>query len=158
MLLLWCQQSMQPFHPSDIINQYLLQEVPSATVAVTHDNQWTTLLNRVGPMSVPQPFNCRSVLFQRLLKPDELSHKDHVIAMVAKDSKVLTRDGRAFSKLCIHWLIHLRRGVLKYHGRWRWNYDSVDVFRTRRAPRPFPHVTPRSSHAAVGPRSQPCRG
>ncbi|KAG9313427.1 hypothetical protein JVU11DRAFT_5748 [Chiua virens] len=34
------------FHPADIINQLLLQESPSATVAVTHDRHWTTLLER----------------------------------------------------------------------------------------------------------------
>ncbi|KAF8549735.1 hypothetical protein OG21DRAFT_558303 [Imleria badia] len=48
----------KPFHPSDIINQHLLQEVPSATVAVTHDSQWTMLLKRVRQMPFPQPFKC----------------------------------------------------------------------------------------------------
>ncbi|KAG9309215.1 hypothetical protein JVU11DRAFT_10929 [Chiua virens] len=37
-------QVSQPFHPADVINRYLLQKEPSATIAITHDNQWATLL------------------------------------------------------------------------------------------------------------------
>ncbi|KAF8119231.1 hypothetical protein EV363DRAFT_1201085 [Boletus edulis] len=34
----------QSFHPSDLINQYLLNEDPNALVAVTHDSEWITLI------------------------------------------------------------------------------------------------------------------
>ncbi|KAF8439122.1 hypothetical protein L210DRAFT_2246452 [Boletus edulis BED1] len=40
-------QVENPFHPSDIINQHLLRVAPSATVAVTHDSQWITLLEKL---------------------------------------------------------------------------------------------------------------
>ncbi|KAJ7669002.1 hypothetical protein B0H17DRAFT_216242 [Mycena rosella] len=33
------------FHPLDIINQYILDSVPDAVVAVTHDDEWTSVLN-----------------------------------------------------------------------------------------------------------------
>ncbi|KAF8546070.1 hypothetical protein OG21DRAFT_1518358 [Imleria badia] len=36
----------QLFHPSDIINRYLLVKEPSAIIAVTHDSQWITLLEK----------------------------------------------------------------------------------------------------------------
>ncbi|KAJ7854986.1 hypothetical protein B0H14DRAFT_748757 [Mycena olivaceomarginata] len=36
------------FHPSDIINQYLLESVPNAMVAVTHDDEWVSVLNEVS--------------------------------------------------------------------------------------------------------------
>ncbi|KAH0829065.1 hypothetical protein J3R83DRAFT_2522 [Lanmaoa asiatica] len=57
----------KPFHPSDIINQHLLREVPSATVAVTHDSQWTTLLER------------------GVLEPGELPQEDRLIAGVTSN-------------------------------------------------------------------------
>ncbi|KAF8556914.1 hypothetical protein OG21DRAFT_1520796 [Imleria badia] len=34
----------QPFHPSDIINRYLLNKDPDALVAITHDSEWITLI------------------------------------------------------------------------------------------------------------------
>ncbi|KAF8549737.1 hypothetical protein OG21DRAFT_558497 [Imleria badia] len=46
-------QVAKPFHPSDIINQHLLREVPFAIVAVTHDSLWTMLLKRVREMPDP---------------------------------------------------------------------------------------------------------
>ncbi|KAF8553279.1 hypothetical protein OG21DRAFT_1267503 [Imleria badia] len=39
----------QPFHPSDIINRYLLNKDPDALVAVTHDSEWITLVETVRP-------------------------------------------------------------------------------------------------------------
>jgi hypothetical protein len=37
----------QPFHPSNIINRYLLNKDPDALVAVTHDSEWITLIETV---------------------------------------------------------------------------------------------------------------
>ncbi|KAI6103757.1 hypothetical protein EV401DRAFT_696527 [Pisolithus croceorrhizus] len=34
----------QPFHPSDIINGFLLSKNPSAKVAITHDDQWMEMM------------------------------------------------------------------------------------------------------------------
>ncbi|KAI6094848.1 hypothetical protein F5141DRAFT_1278973 [Pisolithus sp. B1] len=34
----------QPFHPSNIINHFLLSKKPNAKVAVTHDNQWMDMM------------------------------------------------------------------------------------------------------------------
>ncbi|KAI6017268.1 hypothetical protein PISMIDRAFT_679577 [Pisolithus microcarpus 441] len=37
-------QLSQPFHPSDIINRFLLKKNPNARVAITHDNQWMEMM------------------------------------------------------------------------------------------------------------------
>ncbi|KIJ58359.1 hypothetical protein HYDPIDRAFT_141567 [Hydnomerulius pinastri MD-312] len=37
-------QLSQPFHPSDIINRFLLSKNPNARVAITHDNQWMDMM------------------------------------------------------------------------------------------------------------------
>ncbi|KAF8551788.1 hypothetical protein OG21DRAFT_1498872 [Imleria badia] len=37
-------QLSQPFHPSDIINRFLLSKKPNAKVAITHDNQWMGMM------------------------------------------------------------------------------------------------------------------
>ncbi|KAI6101854.1 hypothetical protein F5141DRAFT_1204630 [Pisolithus sp. B1] len=34
----------QPFHPSDIINRFLLSKNPNAKVAITHDSQWMDMM------------------------------------------------------------------------------------------------------------------
>ncbi|KIK62852.1 hypothetical protein GYMLUDRAFT_223412 [Collybiopsis luxurians FD-317 M1] len=34
----------QIYHPSDVINEYILKKCPAAHVAVTHDNDWCTIL------------------------------------------------------------------------------------------------------------------
>ncbi|KAI9454958.1 hypothetical protein HD554DRAFT_302113 [Boletus coccyginus] len=39
-------QLSQPFHPSDIINHFLLSKNPNARVAVTHDNQWMDMMKK----------------------------------------------------------------------------------------------------------------
>ncbi|KIJ65765.1 hypothetical protein HYDPIDRAFT_151374 [Hydnomerulius pinastri MD-312] len=36
----------QPFHPSDVINRYLLDKNPNVQVAVTHDSQWLSMLEK----------------------------------------------------------------------------------------------------------------
>ncbi|KAF8432207.1 hypothetical protein L210DRAFT_3558656 [Boletus edulis BED1] len=53
-------QLSQPFHPSDIITQYLLDKDPNALVAVTHDSEWITLIE-MGK-----------------LMPEELTQKDRL--------------------------------------------------------------------------------
>ncbi|KAF8549065.1 hypothetical protein OG21DRAFT_1488841 [Imleria badia] len=35
----------QPFHPSNIINRYLLSKFPDALVAVTHDSEWISFID-----------------------------------------------------------------------------------------------------------------
>ncbi|KAF9219021.1 hypothetical protein BS17DRAFT_468506 [Gyrodon lividus] len=37
-------QLSQPFHPSDIINRFLLSKNSNARVAITHDNQWMDMM------------------------------------------------------------------------------------------------------------------
>ncbi|KAJ7491875.1 hypothetical protein FB451DRAFT_1021694, partial [Mycena latifolia] len=37
------------FHPSKIINDYLLREAPQATVAITHDDDWCRIFQEVRP-------------------------------------------------------------------------------------------------------------
>ncbi|KAF8545968.1 hypothetical protein OG21DRAFT_1451313 [Imleria badia] len=37
----------QPFHPSDMINRYLLNKDPNDLVAVTHDSEWITTIETV---------------------------------------------------------------------------------------------------------------
>ncbi|KAI6022003.1 hypothetical protein EDC04DRAFT_345148 [Pisolithus marmoratus] len=39
-----CPQLSQPFHPSDIINRFLLNKKPDAEVAITHDSQWMDMM------------------------------------------------------------------------------------------------------------------
>ncbi|KAM6492143.1 hypothetical protein JOM56_011867 [Amanita muscaria] len=39
-----------PFHPSDIINASLLDEFPDAGVALTHDDDWMSVLNKGDPI------------------------------------------------------------------------------------------------------------
>ncbi|KAG6379358.1 hypothetical protein JVT61DRAFT_11821 [Boletus reticuloceps] len=53
-------QLSQPFHPSDIITQYLFDKDPNALVAVTHDSEWITLIE------------------MRKLMPEELTQKDRL--------------------------------------------------------------------------------
>ncbi|KAJ7708944.1 hypothetical protein B0H17DRAFT_1264538, partial [Mycena rosella] len=42
------------YHPSDIINEYLLQCVPEAMVAVTHDDEWASVFNEADDR-LPEP-------------------------------------------------------------------------------------------------------
>ncbi|KAE9404778.1 hypothetical protein BT96DRAFT_916660 [Gymnopus androsaceus JB14] len=35
------------YHPSNIINDYMLEKYPNADVAITHDNDWCSILNEV---------------------------------------------------------------------------------------------------------------
>ncbi|KAE9382618.1 hypothetical protein BT96DRAFT_1050734, partial [Gymnopus androsaceus JB14] len=39
------------YHPSNIINDYILEKCPKADVAITHDNDWCSILNEVRSKS-----------------------------------------------------------------------------------------------------------
>ncbi|KAF8546563.1 hypothetical protein OG21DRAFT_1103719 [Imleria badia] len=65
----------QPFHPSDIINRYLLTKEPSAMFAVTHDSQWISLLEK------------------GLLRPEELKQVGRLEAILSCEYHIVTKDG-----------------------------------------------------------------
>ncbi|KAG6376871.1 hypothetical protein JVT61DRAFT_897 [Boletus reticuloceps] len=70
-------QVSKPFHPCDIINQYLLRSHPSVAVAITHDTQWTALLER------------------ELLKPEEIVQEDRLEALV-RDMLPVFQEGAVY--------------------------------------------------------------
>ncbi|KAF8196277.1 hypothetical protein K438DRAFT_2016830 [Mycena galopus ATCC 62051] len=54
-------RSSKLYHPSSVINEYLLDSSPEATVAVTHDHQWMSVLNE-NDSQIP----CEMELIQRI--------------------------------------------------------------------------------------------
>ncbi|KAG9310398.1 glycoside hydrolase superfamily [Chiua virens] len=73
------------FHPSDPINQYILQKEPSAKVAITHDNVWGSILDN------------------SVLKPEGLVRDDLLTKAVSEIYTIVSREGVAYlqSKSCI---------------------------------------------------------
>ncbi|KAF8557078.1 hypothetical protein OG21DRAFT_400889 [Imleria badia] len=67
----------QPFHPSDIINRYLITK-PSATFAVTHDSQWIALLEN------------------GILTPEELTQEGRLEEVVSREYHIVTKDGAVY--------------------------------------------------------------
>ncbi|KAJ7483223.1 hypothetical protein FB451DRAFT_102269, partial [Mycena latifolia] len=51
------EKSLNPnvYHPSNVINEYLLDCVPDAMVAVTHDDEWASVLNQQDDDQLPEP-------------------------------------------------------------------------------------------------------
>ncbi|KAI6105172.1 hypothetical protein EDD16DRAFT_1710702 [Pisolithus croceorrhizus] len=49
----------QPFHPSDIINRFLLNKNPNAEVAITYDSQWKDTMRaaRYGALDLLTPYS-----------------------------------------------------------------------------------------------------
>ncbi|KAI9572500.1 hypothetical protein HD554DRAFT_1547223 [Boletus coccyginus] len=66
------------FHPSDVINQYILQKEPSAKVAITHDSDWGSILDK------------------NLLKPEELVRDELLTNVVSERYTIISRDGVAY--------------------------------------------------------------
>ncbi|KAI9567507.1 hypothetical protein HD554DRAFT_2329152 [Boletus coccyginus] len=67
--------SLKPFHPSDFINQYMLQQVPSASIAITHDGQWSALLQ------------------SGLLNPEEASQEDSLVTAIICNYTLTSHEG-----------------------------------------------------------------
>ncbi|KIK94597.1 hypothetical protein PAXRUDRAFT_124702, partial [Paxillus rubicundulus Ve08.2h10] len=40
----------QAYHPSDVINRFLLQSEPRANIAITHDTQWMGSFEEGSPI------------------------------------------------------------------------------------------------------------
>ncbi|KAF8139656.1 hypothetical protein EV363DRAFT_304760 [Boletus edulis] len=70
------------FHPSDVINQYILQREPSAKVAITRDSDWGSLLDK------------------SLLKHEELLQDELLVKAVSERYNIVVRGGkRSYNKL-----------------------------------------------------------
>ncbi|KAG8220691.1 hypothetical protein J3R82DRAFT_2983 [Butyriboletus roseoflavus] len=66
------------FHPSDVINQYILQKEPSAKVAITHDSDWGSILDN------------------NLLKPEQLAQHELLTKAVSERYTIFSREGVAY--------------------------------------------------------------
>ncbi|KAF8549331.1 thioredoxin-like protein [Imleria badia] len=66
------------FHPSDAINQYILQKEPSAKVAIIHDNVWGSILDK------------------SLLRPEELVQDELLTKAVSERYNIVLREGVAY--------------------------------------------------------------
>ncbi|KAN0075523.1 hypothetical protein V8E55_011546 [Tylopilus felleus] len=70
--------SSQAFHPSDIINQYLLNEEPSANIAITHDDVWITMLE------------------EDLLQPEDLAQEGRLETLVSQRYSTISGEGAVY--------------------------------------------------------------
>ncbi|KAI9570849.1 hypothetical protein HD554DRAFT_2312658 [Boletus coccyginus] len=68
----------QAFHPSDIINQYLLKKEPSAKIAITHDDDWIAMLE------------------ENLLQPEELMQKGRLETLVSQKYGIISEEGTVY--------------------------------------------------------------
>ncbi|KAN0101158.1 hypothetical protein V8E55_001142 [Tylopilus felleus] len=66
------------FHPSDVINQYILRKEPSAKVAITHDSDWGSILDK------------------NLLKREKLVQDKLLIKAVSERYNIVSRGGVAY--------------------------------------------------------------
>ncbi|KAH0838775.1 hypothetical protein J3R83DRAFT_7151 [Lanmaoa asiatica] len=68
-------EPLQSLHPSDIVNRYLLTKEPLASVAITHDTQW-------------------SILFEKgILKPEDLGHDGRLERIVSQNYRLVSQGG-----------------------------------------------------------------
>ncbi|KAF8558116.1 hypothetical protein OG21DRAFT_1504475 [Imleria badia] len=75
--VMWTDK-LQPFHPSDIINRYLLTKEPSAKIAVTHDSQWIILLEK------------------GILKQEDLIQEGCLERVVSREYHIVAKDGAVY--------------------------------------------------------------
>jgi hypothetical protein len=76
----WSPEYWQAFHPSDIINQYLLNMEPSANIAITHDDDWITMLE------------------EDLLKPEDLVQEGRLESLVSQKYNIISEEGVVYLK------------------------------------------------------------
>ncbi|KAF8126569.1 hypothetical protein EV363DRAFT_577932 [Boletus edulis] len=68
-------EASQAFHPSDIINQYLLDKEPSARIAITHDDVWITMLEK------------------KLLQPEDFAQEGRLETLVSQKYDIISKEG-----------------------------------------------------------------
>ncbi|KAH0831287.1 hypothetical protein J3R83DRAFT_13923 [Lanmaoa asiatica] len=103
-------QPLQSLHPSDVINRYLLSKEPSASVAITHDSQWT-------------------ILFEKgLSKLEDLGHDDRLEKIMSENYRLISQEGRIV--LTMHLTVNsdssLQRMDIDDAARKAWKKDKLD--------------------------------
>ncbi|KAF8125247.1 hypothetical protein EV363DRAFT_1176104 [Boletus edulis] len=73
----------QPFHPSDIINRYLLDKNPDDTVAITHDDDWMYMMKKG-------------------LRHEDLLHEDRLGAFLTQYCTMKRENGRSVRLVISH--------------------------------------------------------
>ncbi|KAF8553762.1 hypothetical protein OG21DRAFT_1196424 [Imleria badia] len=71
-------EASQAFHPSDIINRYLLDKEPSANIAITHDDDWITILE------------------ENLLQPEDLVQEGRLETLVSQKYDTISDEGAVY--------------------------------------------------------------
>ncbi|KAJ7679594.1 hypothetical protein B0H17DRAFT_99863 [Mycena rosella] len=59
------------FHPSQVINEYLLAKFPNATVVMSHDDDWCDIMRDDEPSAVPTNLNLLRQICDRCIVMDE---------------------------------------------------------------------------------------
>jgi hypothetical protein len=70
----------------------LFVQEPSANIAITHDDDWITMLEKVcyGPHPMESPHRCVS---QNLLQPEDLVQEDRLETLVSQEYNIVSEKG-----------------------------------------------------------------
>jgi hypothetical protein len=77
-------------HSEPVLNLFVQE--PSANIAITHDDDWITMLEEVcyGPHAMESPHLCVS---QDLLKPEDLVQEGRLESLVSQKYNIISEEG-----------------------------------------------------------------
>ncbi|KAJ6512752.1 hypothetical protein C8R45DRAFT_326630 [Mycena sanguinolenta] len=136
------------FHPSEIIHDHILREVPQATVVITHDDDWRDVFKDDGVQTEGQTaLELQQAIFDRF----EILEEDGAVFLRAKSDPTTTRNAATATveelrRIQDHIDEHMREGNL------RPNYLDPAI---NLGNPPSPHGRRRSRLSAYSDRSEP---
>ncbi|KAI9456083.1 hypothetical protein HD554DRAFT_220011 [Boletus coccyginus] len=95
-------EASQAFHPSDIINHYLLKKEPSAKIAITHDDDWIAMLE------------------ESLLQPEELVQESRLETLVSQKYDIISEEVNQAHSIPMMWMQSRSHSNLTLKTRTQW--------------------------------------